>query len=58
MVVDDGNGARTVLLTSSFRDGAWMHFPISVPAGGVVTIRVDKTNGANATLSGLFLGGG
>jgi hypothetical protein len=58
VIVDDGNGPRTVLLSSAFRDGAWMHFPISVPAGGVVTVRVDKTNGANATLSGLFLGGG
>jgi hypothetical protein len=54
--VDDGSGARSVSLNTSFHDGAWMAFPISVPAGGTVTIRVDRT--ANqVTLSGIFLGG-
>ena len=54
--VDDGSGTRSVNLNSSFNAGAWLHFPISVAAGGTVTIRVDRTAG-NATLSGLFLGG-
>jgi hypothetical protein len=40
-----------------FHNGAWVEFPIAVPAGGVVTVTVDRTAGANAVLSGLFLGG-
>jgi hypothetical protein len=48
---------RSVSLASSFHDGAWLHFPISMAAGGTVSVRVDRSFG-NATLSGLFLGGG
>ena len=55
--LDDGSGQRSVNLNASFNSGAWLHFPISVGAGGTVTIRVDRTAGSNATLSGLFLGG-
>ena len=57
VTVDDGSGPRSVNLNASFNGGAWLHFPISVSAGGTVTIRVDRSAGANATLSGLFLGG-
>jgi len=56
--VDDGSGSRSVDLTSSFNPGAWLHFPINVAAGGTVTIQVDRTAASNATLSGVFLGGG
>jgi subtilisin family serine protease len=57
--VDDGQGPRTVgLAAGSFVNGAWVHFPIKVPAGGSVLISVDRTAGGNAVLSGLFLGGG
>jgi hypothetical protein len=55
--LDDGSGQRSVNLNASFNSGAWLHFPISVGPGGTVTIRVDRTAGTNATLSGLFLGG-
>ena len=55
--LDDGSGQRSVNLNASFNSGAWLHFPISVGAGGTVTIRVDRTAGSNATLSGIFLGG-
>jgi hypothetical protein len=55
--VDDGSGSRSVYLNASFNGGAWMHFPITVGAGGTVTIRVDRVTG-QATLSGLFLGAG
>jgi hypothetical protein len=58
VVVTAPSGTKTVKLTSSFNGGAWMHFPISVAAGGVVSVRADKTGGNSATLSGLFLGGG
>jgi subtilisin len=57
VIVDDGSGAQTVSLASSFNGGAWMHFPINVAGGGTVTVRVDKVAGGNGTLSGLFLGG-
>jgi hypothetical protein len=57
VTVDDGSGPLTITLGSAFNNGAWMHVPISVGAGGTVTIRADRTAGANAILSGLFLGG-
>ncbi len=57
VVVDDGSGPRTIAITSAFNNGAWMHIPINVPAGGVVSVRADRTGGANAVLAGLFLGG-
>ena len=59
ITVDDGSGPRTAQLTNSFNAGAWMHYPVSVPAGGSITIRVANTaKGKNqAVLSGVFLGG-
>jgi hypothetical protein len=47
---------QTAVLSSSFHEGAWVSLPISVTAGGTVTITVDRTAGANAVLSGIFLG--
>jgi hypothetical protein len=47
---------QTAVLASSFNAGAWLSFPITVPAGGTVTIAVDRLAGANAVLSGIFLG--
>ena len=53
-----GSGPRTVrLAANSFVAGAWIHFPITVGAGGSVVVTVDRTAGGNAVLSGLFLGG-
>jgi len=43
-------------LSSNFNQGAWVTFPISVTAGETVPIVVDRTAGANAVLSGIFLG--
>jgi 6-phosphogluconolactonase (cycloisomerase 2 family) len=48
------NGSSVAL--GEFNKGAWVTFPISVAAGGTVTITVDRTAGANAVLSGMFLG--
>jgi hypothetical protein len=45
-------------LSSSFNQGSWVSFPIEVGAGGTVSIVVDRTAGANAVLSGIFLGEG
>jgi hypothetical protein len=47
---------QSAVLSSPFKEGAWVSFPISVAAGGTVTIIVDRTAGANAVLSGIFLG--
>jgi predicted phage tail protein len=47
-----------VQLSTSFHDGAWMHFPVTVAAGGIVSITVDRLAGANALINGVFLGGG
>jgi hypothetical protein len=47
---------QTADLSSSFNQGAWVSFPISVAAGETVSIVVDRTAGANAVLSGIFLG--
>ncbi len=64
--VDWDAGARRELITvngqtdslaSDFSQGAWVSFPITVAANGIVTITVDRTAGANAVLSGIFLGG-
>jgi hypothetical protein len=57
IVVNDGSGPREVPIGSEFNEGAWVSFPISVAAGGTVTITVNKTAGPNAVLSGVFLGG-
>jgi hypothetical protein len=47
---------QTASLSSDFSQGAWVTVPINVSAGGSVTITVDRTAGANAVLSGIFLG--
>jgi hypothetical protein len=47
---------QTATLSSNFNQGAWVTFPISVAAGETVTITVDRTAGANAVISGVFLG--
>ena len=49
---------QTAVLSSSFNKGAWVSFPISVAAGGTITITVDRTAGLNAVLSGIMLGDG
>ena len=47
---------QALALSSSFNQGAWLSFPISVLAGGTVAITVHHTASANAVLSGIFLG--
>ena len=56
VTIDDGNGPRTATLNSDFSQGAWITAPINVPANGTLTITIDRSAGANAVLSGLFLG--
>ena len=53
--VNDGSSTQTVGLATSFTEGAWVAFPISVVSGGSVTITVQLTGGASAVLSGIFL---
>ncbi len=55
ITVNDGSGPRSVTLGSAFDQGIWIHVPISVSAGGSVTITIDPKAGYNAVLSGIFL---
>lgn len=47
---------QTVSLNSEFHNGAWVSIPIDVAAAGSVSIAVIREAGANAVLSGVFLG--
>ncbi len=47
---------KATTLSSSFHEGAWAEVPISVKAGETLPITVERTGGANAVLSGIFLG--
>ena len=49
-------GGQTAALSGDFSQGAWVTIPISAAAGETVPIVVDHTAGANAVLSGVFLG--
>ncbi len=42
-------------LNSDFSQGAWVRFPVNVPAGGTVTCMITPTAGPSAVLSGFFL---
>jgi hypothetical protein len=57
VTVTDGTTSKTIDITASFDTGAWLHFPISVAAGGSVVVTAVRTGGPNAVVSGLFLGG-
>ena len=46
VTVDDGTGPRTVNLSTAFNVGAWMHFPITVGAGGSVADHRRQPRGA------------
>jgi hypothetical protein len=56
ITINDGSGPRTASITTDFSQGAWVNVPISVAAGGAVTVTVTRTAGLNAVVSGLFLG--
>jgi hypothetical protein len=56
ITIDDGSGPRAATLGTAFDQGLWIHASISVPAGGSVTITIDRRGGYNAVLSGIFLG--
>ncbi|HET6815758.1 MAG TPA: putative Ig domain-containing protein [Mycobacteriales bacterium] len=56
VTVTDGAGGQTSALDASFNNGAWLTFPITVATGGTVTITATRDAGANAVISGLFLG--
>jgi hypothetical protein len=55
--VADGTTTKTISVTTAFDQGAWMHFPVDVPAGGHIDITATRTAGSNVVLNGLFLGG-
>lgn len=54
-------GGTSVIFSNkwgAFSKGQWALFPVSVAAGGSVTISVTREAGVNAVLSGIFLGDG
>ncbi len=57
ITVNDGSGPQTANISTDFSQGAWVNAPISVAAGGTVTITVTRFAGPNAVLAGIFLGG-
>jgi hypothetical protein len=52
-----GSTTQTLALTTSFNQGAWLHFTVSAAAGTSCTIAAKRTAGANAVIAGIFLGG-
>jgi fibronectin type 3 domain-containing protein len=56
ITVTDGTTTKTVAMTNSYNQGAWLHFPINVGPGGTVRITADYVAGFNPNISGLFLG--
>jgi hypothetical protein len=50
------NGAQVANLGTDFSQGAWVNTPVNIGAGGTLTITVNRLAGANAVLSGIFLG--
>src|SRR5207249_9040086 len=56
ITVNDGTGPQTVNISTDFSQGAWVNPSINVPAGGSLMITVTPTAGANAVMSGIFLG--
>jgi subtilisin family serine protease len=58
ITVTDGTTSKSIPMTTiPYDGGAWLHFPINVPAGGSVHITADYVAGYSATIAGLFLGG-
>jgi hypothetical protein len=47
---------QSAVLSGNFNQGAWVSYPVNVQKGETVTITVDRLAGANAVLSGVFLG--
>ena len=56
VTVDDGSGPVSRAITTSFSQGAWIHYMVNVAPGGSVSIVAARTAGANAVISGVFLG--
>ena len=57
VTVTNGTGTQTVAISDAFNQGAWLHFPVNVAAGGALTITVNDTGTPNVLVAGLFLGG-
>jgi hypothetical protein len=53
--LDDGSGPRIASLTG-FSQGEWVTYPVTVAAGGTVTITATKLAGPSAVLSGVMIG--
>jgi hypothetical protein len=56
VTITDASGSRTADISTAFDQGAWVNAAVTVPTGGSLTIVITNNAGANAVLSGLFLG--
>ena len=54
ITITDADGTRTYPITSSFQGGLWVRVPISGTTAVPVTIKVTKTAGTTAVLSGIM----
>jgi subtilisin len=57
LIVTDGTTTTNTSMTSSYNAGTWLHYPISVGAGGTVRITANYVAGYNPNIDGIFLGG-
>lgn len=57
VVTVTGGGTHDPITMSDMHEGAWATFDIDVQPDDTVTVRVDRTGGSNAVVSGFFLGG-
>jgi hypothetical protein len=56
ITIDDGTTTYLAEITTSFHDGLWVSAPVSVGAGGTVSITAERTGSYNAVIEGIFLG--
>jgi hypothetical protein len=56
ITVNDGSGPQTAYLNADFSQGAWVNVPVTVAAGGTITITVTRTAGVNAVVLGILVG--
>ena len=57
VTVSNGSSSQTIAIGDAFNQGAWLHFPVNVAAGGALTITVNDTGTPNVLVAGLFLAG-
>ena len=54
ITITDAEGSRSYAITTSFNGGLWLRVPVSGAPGTPVTLRVTKTAGSTAVISGIM----